>query len=99
MMQGKVDLNDEDVSIRSACSFRVYKAAVDILALETKDARRVALEELPELIRPHVKSEALRIWNTRIGFEREQSEVSPSAPAMGAPPQPTGAGRAARERT
>mgnify|MGYP003336799027 CR=1 FL=1 len=99
MMQGKVDLNEESDAIKSACSFRVYKAAVDILALETKDARRVALEELPKLIRPHVKSEALRIWNTRIGFEREQSEVSPSAPAMGTPPQPTGAGRAARERT
>lgn len=98
-MQGKVDLNEEDASIKSACSFRIYKAAIDILALENKEQRRAALEELPELIRPHVKTEALRIWNTRIGFSREQSNVSPTASAMGTPLLSTEAGRSARTRT
>ena len=98
-MEGKVDLNKEDDAIKSACSFRIYKAAVDILALETKDARRMALEELPELIRPHVKSEALRIWNTRIGLDRAQPDVSTAVSAMDAPLQKAEAGRAARERT
>ena len=99
MMQGRVDLNEENEAIKSACSFRIYKAAVCILALETKDARRAALEELPELIRPHIKSEALRIWNTRIGLDRAQPSVSMAVSATGAPPQGVEAGRAARVKT
>jgi hypothetical protein len=64
-MQGRVDLNSEDASIQSACSFWIYRAAVEILALEEKKDRQEALEKVPDLLRSYVKAEALRIWNYR----------------------------------
>ena len=65
VLNGLLNIEDEDPSIQSACRLQIYKGAVEILALETKESRVRALNRIPALIRPHVKMEAMRIYEMR----------------------------------
>lgn len=58
-------MEDEDVSIQSACQFPIYKGAKAILSLPNKDKRREALAKIPESIRPYVEREAIRLHNLK----------------------------------
>jgi hypothetical protein len=63
VLRGEVRLQDEDASIQSVCSFYIYEGARELLAIPNKEARRRALQKVPELIRPHIEKEAWRIYD------------------------------------
>jgi hypothetical protein len=65
VLQGKVALEDEDQGIQSVCSKYIFDGAKAILGLSTKEARRAALDRAPELIRPHLEREVLRLHKAR----------------------------------
>lgn len=65
VLMGKVALESEDQGIQSACSKHIYDGAVSVLGLSTKEARRRALDRLPDLIRPHVEREVLKLHKAR----------------------------------
>lgn len=65
VLMGKVRLEDEDQGIQSACSKHIYDGAVAVLKISTKEARRRALDRVPELIRPHVEREVLRLHRAK----------------------------------
>ena len=67
VLMGEVRLQDEDASIQSACSFYIYEGARELLAIPNKEARRRALQKVPELIRPHIEKEAWRIYDQSRG--------------------------------
>jgi hypothetical protein len=62
---GKVPLESEDQGIQSACSKHIYDGAVSVLKLPTKEARRRALDRIPEMIRPYVEREVLKLYKAR----------------------------------
>ncbi len=65
VLMGNVPLESEDQGIQSACSKHIYDGAVSVLKLPTKEARRRALDRIPEMIRPYVEREALRLHKAR----------------------------------
>lgn len=65
VLSGKVRLEDEDVAIQSACSFHIYEGAKELLSISGRENRVAALKKIPELIRPHVKAEAERIYRMK----------------------------------
>ena len=70
VLYGRVALDTESPAIQSACQLPIYEGAVELLNIEDKENRLNALQKIPELIRPYVKEEALRIWALR-----KQNEV------------------------
>lgn len=67
VLRGEVRLEDEDPSIQSACSKYIYEGAQELLAIPNRDARRRALQKVPEAIRPHIEKEAWRIYDRKLG--------------------------------
>jgi hypothetical protein len=65
VLYGRVALDTESAAIQSACQLPIYEGAVELLNIKDKEDRLKALKKIPELIRPHVKAEALRIWAIR----------------------------------
>jgi len=65
VLQGKVALESEDQGIQSVCSKHIYDGARSVLKLSTKEARRAALDRVPDLIRPHLEREILRLHKAR----------------------------------
>ena len=67
VLRGEVRLEDEDPSIQSACSKYIFDGAKELLAIPSKEARRRALQKVPEAIRPHIEKEAWRIYDRKVG--------------------------------
>lgn len=65
ILSGKVRMEDEDDSIRSAVRLPIYHGAESILSLPTKEMRRAALLKIPESVRPYVEAEAIRLHRLR----------------------------------
>lgn len=65
ILAGKTALADAPIAIQSQASWHIYNAACDILQQDTKEARREALARHPDMIRPHIEAEALRLWSRR----------------------------------
>lgn len=65
VLSGKVRLEDADPAIQSVCSHDIYLGACAVLDLPTREQRRAALARIPELIRPHIEKEALKIHERR----------------------------------
>ena len=65
VLSGKVALESEDAGIQSACSKKIYDGAVSVLGLSSKEARRAALDRVPDLIRPHLEREVLKLHRSR----------------------------------
>jgi hypothetical protein len=66
-MAGKRLLENQPDAIRSACRLPVYEAAIAILKLPDKEMRKAKLAEHPEMIRPYIEREAVRVWEMRFG--------------------------------
>jgi len=64
-MDGEIELSDQSGPIQSACSRYIYEDACKVLDLPTKDERRVALNKVPVLLRPHIEKEVKKIWELR----------------------------------
>jgi len=62
VMSGKTKLTDQSGPIQSACSLYIYQDAYKILKLPTKEERRLVLDRVPELLRPHIEEEVKRLW-------------------------------------
>ena len=65
VLTGVVRLEDEDAAIQSVCSKYIFDAAMTILSINGKVARKNALSRLPELIRPHIENEVWRIYKRK----------------------------------
>ena len=65
LLTGKVAWDEAQPAIRSWASFHIYDAAKQIVLMPEKTRRLVALERIPESIRPHVEQEVKRIWPMR----------------------------------
>jgi len=64
VMEGAERLEDQSKAMQSVLSFYIYREAKKIMRHKTKVNRVDALNKLPELLRPHVKKEVERLWNT-----------------------------------
>lgn len=65
LLTGKVKWEEAQPAIRSWASFHIYDAAKQIVLMVDKEQRRMALEKIPEAMRPYVKQEVKRIWPMR----------------------------------
>ena len=65
VLSGKVRLEDVDEGIQSWCRFFFYQGACAVLSRETKKERQEALKKIPEIVRPYVEEEAIRLWRLR----------------------------------
>jgi len=64
VMEGAERLEDQSKAMQSVLSFYIYREAKKIMRHKTKVNRVDALNKLPELLRPHVRKEVERLWNT-----------------------------------
>ena len=67
VLGGKIRLEDQPVAIQSACRLEIYNEACRVLEFRTKADRQEEIEKIPELIRPHIKNEIMRVWRMRNG--------------------------------
>lgn len=65
LLTGKVKWDEAQPAIRSWASFHIYDAAKQIVLMVDREARRMALEKIPEAMRPYVEQEVKRIWPMR----------------------------------
>ena len=65
VMEGRKPIEDLDAGIRSAIRIEIYQAACAVLEHEDKTSRKTALARIPARIRPHIETEARRIWEMR----------------------------------
>lgn len=65
VLDGRTYLSDADPSIQSCLRLTIYHKACQILELETKEQRRAEIGNSPELIRPFLEKEILRVWELR----------------------------------
>lgn len=65
LLDGRRGLNDVSDGVRSWARFYIYQAAEEILAMPSKNARREALEKVPDTIRSSVRDEVMRLWEIR----------------------------------
>jgi len=64
-MMGNKPIEDLNAGIRSAIRIEIYRAACAVLEHEDKTSRKTALARIPARIRPHIETEARRIWEMR----------------------------------
>lgn len=67
VLRGEVRMEDEEAAIQSVCSKYIFEGAKELLAIPSKEARRRALQKVPEAIRPHIEKEAWRIYDRKMG--------------------------------
>jgi len=65
IMRGESDLERAAPAIQSACRLPIYNAALNILKMPKGD-RRAALDKLPDLIRPYIEAEVIRVFRMPI---------------------------------
>lgn len=61
-LTGKVHPDDVAPAIKSWSAFFIHDAAKQVIAIKTKESRRVALAKIPPSIRGKVQDEIMRIW-------------------------------------
>lgn len=62
IMAGHEALEDAPEAIQSAARKPIHDAALEVLKLRTKEARREALKAYPAKIRPHVEARVVELW-------------------------------------
>lgn len=62
ILKGKIDFADAPKAIQSCSMFYIYQEAKRIMRHSTKVERVNALNNLPELLQPHIKKEVERLW-------------------------------------
>ena len=65
VMTGKIEMDAVPEKIKMICSFKAFILACEILEYETKERRRMELEKIPELLRPHVEKWVWEVWRSR----------------------------------
>lgn len=65
VLTGKMHHKDAPAAIQSLCSKAYFDAAVDLVALNDRDARKKALTRIPETCRDNVEQEVVRLWPIR----------------------------------
>ena len=66
LLSGSVSVEDTPPAILSWAQFEIYRAAVQILDINTKERRRLALKKIPDQIRPYVEREAKNLFYKRL---------------------------------
>lgn len=61
-LSGKTSLEDVDKNILTWAEHQVYIAACEIIDLPSKEQRRLALQKIPDTIRPFVEREVIKRW-------------------------------------
>jgi len=65
VLSGRIAMEDAPTSIQSWARLPIFQGACEIIALDTQDERRAELARIPQLIRPYVEREVVRVWPIR----------------------------------
>lgn len=65
VLQGRKRLEDATLGVQSWARLPIHQAAVEIMALPSKQARRDALARVPEPLQPHVRERVEELWRRR----------------------------------
>lgn len=65
VLSGRIAMEDAPTSIQSWARLPIFQGACEIIALDTQDERRAELARIPQLIRPYVEREVVRVWGMR----------------------------------
>lgn len=63
VIEGRLSHTDAPHWTRAGVSMAIYRHARHVLSQPTREARRAALDKVPEAIREDVETEAKRLWN------------------------------------
>ena len=65
ILEGRARLEDAEPAVQSWARLPIHQAAVEIMQIRSRQARRAALERIPETIRPHVRARVEELWQCR----------------------------------
>lgn len=65
LLSGHLGMDEVPASVRSWSRFFIFQGAREIVLMENKEERVVALGKIPKKIRPFVEAEVKRIWHMR----------------------------------
>lgn len=65
VLEGRLAHDDAPPAIQSLCSKAYFDAAMQLIAIKDREARRNALQRVPESCRSQVKLEVERLWYAR----------------------------------
>lgn len=65
VLSGAVSMDDTDPAIRSMAQKPIHDAAVTLIRIEDKHARRQTLQKIPEKMRPYVEKRVAELWDMR----------------------------------
>ena len=65
VLTGKMHHKDAPAAIQSLCSKAYFDAAMQLIAINDRDARKKALLKVPETCRQNVLEETQRLWPRR----------------------------------
>ena len=65
IMAGTLHIDNASEAVRSTARLPIYNEAVRILSIPTIDARRAALAAKPDLLRPSIEKEMMRLYEAR----------------------------------
>lgn len=65
VLTGKMKHDDAPAAIQSLCSKAYFDAAMQLIAINDRDARRKALTRIPDTCRQNVLEETQRLWPIR----------------------------------
>jgi len=65
VLAGELALKDAPKAVQSWARLSIHQAAVEIMQIRGRIARRAALERIPETIRPHVRARVEDLWQRR----------------------------------
>lgn len=65
VLTGKMKHDDAPAAIQSLCSKAYFDAAMQLIAINDRDARKKALTRIPETCRDQVRAYVERLWHDR----------------------------------
>ena len=65
VLTGEMNHEDAPAAIQSLCSKAYFDAAMQLIAINDRDARKKALTRIPETCRQNVEQEVVRLWPRR----------------------------------
>lgn len=65
VLTGRLAHDDAPAAIQSLCSKAYFDAAMQLIAINDRDARKKALTRIPETCRQNVEQEVVRLWPRR----------------------------------
>lgn len=65
VLTGRLHHDDATAAVQSMCSKEYFDAAVELVKIKDRDARRKALQRVPDTCKNEIMKEVARIWPIR----------------------------------